>query len=123
MSDRLRAAVCIGLAALCLSCCILGCIYSSGSPGTLTVTADVTSATAIRPEAPDGMIDINAADAEELTVLPGIGETIASRIVEEREKNGPFHYPEDLLTVSGIGENKLSGMLPLLLIPDGEEEK
>jgi comEA protein len=49
-------------------------------------------------------ININTATAEELTALPGIGPSYAQRIVEHREKNGPFKKVEDLLNVRGIGE-------------------
>jgi competence protein ComEA len=48
-------------------------------------------------------IDVNRASAEELTVLPGIGPALASRIVESRASHGPFRTPEDLLRVRGIG--------------------
>lgn len=51
-------------------------------------------------------IDINRASESELTKLPGIGDTIAARIVEFREKNGPFRRPEQLLLVPGISEKK-----------------
>lgn len=62
------------------------------------------------PRMPDGIIRINEADTEELTVLPGVGETLAAEILREKDKNGPFHYPEDLLSVRGIGAKKLKGI-------------
>lgn len=49
-------------------------------------------------------IDINTADAELLTELPGVGPSRAEAIIEERETNGPFESAEDLTRVSGIGE-------------------
>lgn len=58
---------------------------------------------------PDGMISINDADLDELDELYGIGETLASMIIEEREMNGPYYYPEDLTAVRGIGLKKLEG--------------
>jgi len=64
------------------------------------------------PESAGGSIRINSADAEELVQLPGIGETLAQAVLEERETHGPFHYPEDLLTVRGIGPAKLESILP-----------
>ncbi len=58
---------------------------------------------------PDGIISINDADADELTELYGVGETLAALIVEERKINGKFWYPEDLTAVKGIGMKKLNG--------------
>ena len=55
-----------------------------------------------------GAININTATAEELDSLPGIGPSTAAAIVEDRERNGPFASPEDLMRVSGIGEGKFS---------------
>ena len=52
------------------------------------------------------MVDINHAALEELTTLPGIGESLAQRILDDRAANGPFETPEDLMRVSGIGEKK-----------------
>ena len=49
-------------------------------------------------------VNINAATVDELVTLPGIGPSYAQRIVEYREKNGPFKKVEDLLNVRGIGE-------------------
>ncbi len=49
-------------------------------------------------------IDINTATMEELVELKYIGEKYAQRIVEFREKNGPFETIEDIMKVKGIGE-------------------
>ncbi len=64
----------------------------------------VAAAPAAGPTVTEGKININTASAEELTALPGIGPSYAQRIVEHREKNGPFKKVEDLLNVRGIGE-------------------
>ena len=58
----------------------------------------------------------NAAGVDELDALPGIGKVIARRIVEEREQNGPFYYPEDLMNVTGIGSRMLEKLLPLICL-------
>lgn len=55
-------------------------------------------------------LDLNAATEEELAQLPGIGEELARRIVEYRERSGPFETVEELMKVSGIGEGKLAGL-------------
>jgi competence protein ComEA len=58
----------------------------------------------------DGKIDINLADAALLETLPGIGPTIAQRIVEYREMNGPFGAIEEIQKVSGVGPAKFEGI-------------
>jgi len=55
-------------------------------------------------QAPQGKVDINTATVEQLTALPGVGPTLAARIVEHREKAGRFTRTEELLNVKGIGE-------------------
>ena len=74
--------------------------------------------------AADGTIRINEADAEELQQLPGVGETIAQAIIDEREAHGPFYFPEDLMAVRGIGESKYEQIRPWLdySIPTTEGE-
>ena len=49
-------------------------------------------------------ININKADTKSLTTLKGIGKDRAVKIVEYREKNGPFQKIEDLMKVKGIGK-------------------
>jgi competence protein ComEA len=48
-------------------------------------------------------ININKATVEQLMELKGIGESYAKKIVEYREKNGPFKKIEDIQEVKGIG--------------------
>ena len=49
-------------------------------------------------------VNINKADTKTLTTLKGIGKDRAVKIVEYREKNGPFQKIEDLMKVKGIGK-------------------
>jgi competence protein ComEA len=49
-------------------------------------------------------ININQADAKTLTTLKGIGKDRAVKIIEYREKNGPFEKVEDIMKVKGIGK-------------------
>lgn len=64
-------------------------------------------------------LDINEAQWPELSVLPGIGEALARRIVESRDAQGPFADLEDLRRVRGIGPKTLDQMRPYLRpVPD-----
>ena len=58
-----------------------------------------------------GGVDINTAGLEELMSLPGIGRVRAQAILDDREENGPYRYPEDLIRVDGIGEGILEDIL------------
>ncbi len=72
------------------------------------------------PAAEGDSIDLNRATAEELTRLPGVGEVIAKRIVEFREKHGPFERVEDLMKVKGIGEKSLEKIRPHVRVGKSE---
>ena len=50
------------------------------------------------------LININTGGVSELVKLPRVGEKIAQRIIEYREKNGKFKRIEDIMNVKGIGE-------------------
>lgn len=59
-------------------------------------------------------LDINSADWPELIQLPGIGETLARRIVASREADGPFADNDALCRVNGIGPKTLDRIRPYL---------
>lgn len=54
------------------------------------------------------LVNLNRATREELEKLPGIGEGLAARIVEHRERYGPFRRVEHLLAVRGISERRFA---------------
>lgn len=64
--------------------------------------------------APGGKVNLNTADSAALETLPGIGPTLAQRIIDYRQSHGPFERIEDLLQVSGIGQATFEGMKDLI---------
>lgn len=70
----------------------------------LLMLAALAVATGSMASAAEGKVNINTAGIEELSLLPRVGEVVASRIVEFREANGAFEATEDLMLVKGIGE-------------------
>ena len=65
---------------------------------------------------PTGKVNINTASVEQLTTLPGIGPKLAARIVEYRQKNGPFKKVEELMNVRGVGEKNFLKLKPQLTV-------
>ena len=61
-------------------------------------------------------ININTAPAGELEKLPGIGRGFAQRIVEHREKYGPFRRPEHLIMVRGLSDKKFRALRDLITV-------
>jgi competence ComEA-like helix-hairpin-helix protein len=68
-----------------------------------------------------GAININTASPDELATLPGIGLTLAGRIVAHRERFGEFEQLEDLLQVTGITERILDAIRDLANVSRGED--
>lgn len=102
-----------GLAVLAVVFCLAG-IRMPRRPTETFRASGAREQSAAVPPAPSGTLRINEADADELITLPGIGETLAQAILDERELHGPFIYPEDLMAVRGIGPSKLREILPYL---------
>jgi competence protein ComEA len=64
-------------------------------------------APASRPRTPPP-IDVNAATVEQLRTLPGVGVRAAERIVEHRERHGPFPTLDALEAVEGFDQHRVS---------------
>jgi competence protein ComEA len=63
-----------------------------------------------------GPIELNSATAAQLDTLPGIGPATATKIIADRESNGPFTSVEDLGRVTGIGPKKLEELKELVSV-------
>ena len=58
----------------------------------------------VAPVAFAATVDLNAATAEELDALPGIGPTTAQAILDYRKEHGKFGTVDELDSVKGIGD-------------------
>jgi competence ComEA-like helix-hairpin-helix protein len=54
--------------------------------------------------APTGVVNINTADAAQLSLLPRVGAKAAQRIVDYRTQHGRFEKPTDIMQVKGFGD-------------------
>lgn len=61
-------------------------------------------------------VNINTATQTELETLPGIGPSIASKIMSYRKENGKFKSIEEIKKVSGIGESKYANIKELIKV-------
>lgn len=64
----------------------------------------------------EGLIDLNRASAAELEELPGVGATLAGRILARREERGPYREIGELREVSGVGEKLFAQIEPLVTV-------
>ena len=122
MSEQVRKGIGIGLILLSAGLCIAG-IFPLPQKETAVYEGERNGEISVPPlsrlEAED---PVNRGDAETLISLPGIGPSIAEALVREREENGSFIYPEDLIQVKGIGVSKLEAIRPMLGTISGESE-
>jgi competence protein ComEA len=79
---------------------------------TLAVVAVIGGVEASQPS---GVVNINTASVEELQLLPRVGPSLAGRIVEFRQANGPFRAVDEILAVKGIGESSFEKLEPYIV--------
>ena len=112
---RGEQAVLAGIVAISLLSMLCAWIYQGGQRGKL-IEIDRASPVEI-----PYLVDINRATWPEIAQLPDIGETLAKRIVESRDADGPFRDHDDLRRVRGIGPKTLERMRPYLLPMPNDE--
>lgn len=66
-----------------------------------------------------GIVNINTADAAQLSMLPRVGEKVAQRIIDYRTEHGPFKKAADLMQVKGFGAKTFELVSPYIAV-DGK---
>ncbi len=90
---------------ICASLLLLKVVYSQPANEVASLDNDNNTPakqTEVFDETPK-LIDINLATDQELQQIPGVGEVIAQRIIQDREKNGYYCTVKDIVRVKGIG--------------------
>jgi len=90
------------------------CAAAAQPAGAQTTSSTATHAAA-KPAA-TGIVNLNTASATDLEGLPGIGAKTAARIIEYRQKNGPFKKVEELMNVRGVGEKNFLKLKPQITV-------
>jgi competence protein ComEA len=68
------------------------------------------------PTPSQSLININTGSAQDLNSLPGIGPSIAQRIIDYRAAHGPFSQIEDIMNVAGIGPATFDNIKDLITV-------
>lgn len=89
---------------------------SSTARGRSRTTTRRRTRTRRRRSGPVAQLDLNSADAQALESLPGVGETLAQRIVEFRQVNGSFASVDELADVAGMTQSRVDALAPYLRV-------
>lgn len=83
---------------------------SSSSNGSGFNSSNLSTSSGTGSEKKYSVVNINTATQTELETLPGIGPSLALKIINYRKENGKFSSIEEIKNVSGIGESKFDGL-------------
>lgn len=86
---------------------------SSLSPASAAPSSKASASSSATSGAP---VNINTADADALASLPGIGDTLAQRIIDYRNAHGPFTSTAQLDQVTGIGQKRMAELKGLITV-------
>ncbi len=87
---------------------------------TQTSTTKPSTSAPTQPTAPV-KLNLNTANVDELSTLPGIGPVIAQRIVDYRNEHGAFSTFKDLDKVKGIGEARIAELQEYVYVEESHE--
>lgn len=109
-----RPAIRAALLTLSLIFCLAACVKRARHLAAHQY-ANEQQLTTSRPPTPT-RININTASVNDLEALPGIGKSLAERIIEHRDKFGPFRRPEHLIIVRGISDKRFRALRDLITV-------
>jgi len=98
---------------------VAGGFTSHADDGSVSLDADLQNGDVIHVPSRGGVpqrVNINTAGAWLLEALPGVGPTLAERVVDHRDENGPFGTTDELMMVEGIGEATYQGLKDLVTV-------
>jgi competence protein ComEA len=98
-----------------LSLVVVSCLLCAFPSASVAAQSKAPARAAAKP-ASTAIVNLNTASASDLEGLPGIGAKTAARILEYRQKNGPFKKVEELMNVRGVGEKNFLKLKPQLTI-------
>lgn len=93
----------------------LSCAKRPRNPQAMTA-AQANDQQSASVQSSTSQININTASAKELETLPGIGKSLAERIIEHREKYGPFRRAEHLIIVRGISDRRFRALRAMITV-------
>jgi len=89
---------------------------STAMNGSLGGTGIAASGARRSSKVPPSIMDLNSASTDQLQTLPGVGKSMAQRVVDFRSTHGPFRVVDDLLAVQGFGKKRLEQVRPWLVV-------
>ncbi|WP_199845993.1 ComEA family DNA-binding protein, partial [Streptomyces europaeiscabiei] len=69
---------------------------------------------AVTGAAPTAPVSLNAATADQLDTLPGVGPVLAQHIIDYRTRHGGFRSVDELREVTGIGDRRFADLRNLV---------
>ena len=100
----------------CLPALVLVSLFAAAPHASAQSASRASAKTSTATTASAAIVNINTASAAELDALPGIGAKTAERIIEYRQKNGPFKKVEELMNVRGVGEKNFLKLKPQITV-------
>ncbi len=97
-----------------LACAAAAATLTLSSPAQATPLAGAPSFMLMAPEL-EGQCNINTATQEQLELLPGIGPSMAKKIIDYRAAK-PFAEPMQVVRIKGIGRKTFEKLKPMLTV-------